>query len=203
MKHPNVSSSLRKPRSAIAPATSFGDHDMKYAVFTAAAAVTLISGAPASAGEVFVGVAAHEVDTPFTLKTHEQGADIQFGYRGDRIEGLKAIGAPSPYVFGSVNSSGDTSFAAAGLSWKIGKTLYVRPAIGLALHDGRIPRAGPAGRRIDLGSRVLFEPELGLGYQLTKSVSIEASWAHISNARILSKQNPGIDMIGIRANLRL
>jgi lipid A 3-O-deacylase len=168
-----------------------------------ATVIIMISAAPAHAGEVFVGVAAHEVNTPFTLKTREQGADIQFGYRGGRIDALKIIGAPSPYIFGSLNTSGDTSFAAAGLSWKIGKTLYFRPAIGLALHDGRIPRAGPAGRRIDLGSRVLFEPELGLGYQLSKSVSIEASWAHISNARVLSKQNPGIDMVGVRANLRL
>jgi hypothetical protein len=155
---------------------------------------------PAYAQEVFTGVLAHEVDTPFTLKTRESGADIQLGYRGKRIEGLSAIGAPSPYIFGSVNTKGDTSFVAAGLSWKIGKTVYLRPAIGLALHDGPIPRVGLNGRRTDLGSRILFEPEIGLGVAISPRVSLEASWTHISNATLFSGQNPGIDMIGLRAN---
>jgi lipid A 3-O-deacylase len=175
---------------------------MNYAVI-AVAAFAVFGTVPAAAGEVFAGAAVHEVNTPFTLSTREKGADIQLGYRGDRIEALKAIGAPSPYIFGSVNTAGDTNFVAAGLSWKIGKTIYLRPAIGLALHDGRIPKAGPVGLRIDLGSRVLFEPEIGIGYQLNEKVSIEASWSHISNAKLLSNQNPGIDMIGVRANLRL
>jgi lipid A 3-O-deacylase len=164
--------------------------------------LVVVPSAQAMASEVFVGVAAHEVDTPFTLKTRESGVDIQIGYRGEKIESLRAIGAPSPYFFGSLNSAGDTSFVAAGLSWKIGKTLYFRPGIGVALHNGRIPQAFN-GRRIDLGSRVLFEPEIGLGYQINNRVSMEASWAHISNATLFSGQNPGIDMIGVRASFKL
>jgi lipid A 3-O-deacylase len=162
-----------------------------------------LAAGPALAGEVFGGVAVHEVNTPFTLATYESGADIQLGLRGDRIEALKAIGAPSPYVFGSLNTAGDTSFVGAGLSWKVGKTLFLRPGVGLVLHDGPIPRSGPGRVRTDLGSRVLFEPEIALGYQVTQKVSIEASWTHISNARLLSSQNPGIDMIGARVHFRI
>jgi lipid A 3-O-deacylase len=158
---------------------------------------------PALAGEVFGGVLSHEVDTPFTLKTFESGADFQIGYRGDKIANFPLVGGPSPYAFVSINTAGDTNFAAAGLSWKIGKILYLRPGIGLAIHTGKIPKNGPGTRRVDLGSRVLFEPEIGVGYQVTDRISIEASWTHISNAQLLSGQNPGLDMIGLRAHLKL
>lgn len=81
-------------------------------------AVTSAMGAapPVQAQEVFVGVAAHAVDTPFTFDTQEGGADLQLGYRGAPIEALDFLGSPEPYVFGSLNTRGDTSFAAAGLA---------------------------------------------------------------------------------------
>jgi lipid A 3-O-deacylase len=161
------------------------------------------NAAPATAGEVFGGVLSHEVNTPFTLKTFESGVDFQIGYRADKIVNFPLIGGPSPYAFVSLNSAGDTSFAAAGLSWKLGKTLYVRPGIGLAVHTGKIPINGAGTKRIDLGSRILFEPEIGIGYQLNDRLSVEASWTHISNAQLLSGQNPGLDMIGLRAHIRL
>ena len=99
----------------------------------------------------------------------------------------------------SVNSAGDTHFAAAGISWKIGGTVYVRPGIGLAIHD----RPGGFRRdRIYFGSRILFEPELGLGVQLNDRVSVEASWVHLSHAKLLNIENPGIDNLGLRLNYR-
>lgn len=157
----------------------------------------------ANAGDVFAGVSAHEVDTPFSLKTRESGVDVQIGYRAGKIDALALIGKPAPYVFASVNTKGDTSFIAVGLSWKLGKTLYARPGIGLALHDGPIPRSTINGRRSDLGSRILFEPEIAIGYQLSEKAALELSWTHISNATLLSGQNPGIDMIGLRVNFGL
>ena len=59
------------------------------------------------------------------------------------------------------------------------------------------------GFRTDFGSRVLFAPELGVGYQASERVAIEASWVHISNAQLLSRQNPGMDSVGIRLSYRL
>jgi lipid A 3-O-deacylase len=159
--------------------------------------------APAYADEVWIGVTAHEVNTPFSLKINEGGRDIQAGWRGDKIEALRFIGKPSPHVLVSISVNGETNVAAAGLSWKLGDKFYVRPGVGLAIHDGRIPRAGallPSGarRRIDLGSRILFEPEIAAGIEVTKRLAVEGSWVHISNAGLLSKQNPGLDLIGVR-----
>jgi len=165
-----------------------------------AALALAVSPAAAEAQEVFAGVYAHAVNTPFTLYTGEHGADIEVGYRFGRLQALKIIGKPAPYLIASVNTGGDTSFAGGGLSWKIGKgPVYLRPGIGLVVQDGPLPRYTANGRRTDLGSRVLFEPELALGTRLTDKVAIEASWTHISHARLFnSRQNPGIDMMGVR-----
>ena len=167
--------------------------------------MSLVS-APAHAQEVYGGVYAHAVDTPFTFDTGGGGVDVQAGYRFAPIEGLSAIGSPEPYVFGSANLDGDTSFAGAGLSWKaeIGP-VFLRPGIGLVVHDAPGRRVdGATGLRTDLGSRVLFSPEIALGTRLSQRVSVEASWVHVSNAQIFdSDQNPGIDTIGLRINFAL
>jgi hypothetical protein len=162
---------------------------------------------PAQAGEVFGGLYAHAVDTPFTFDTGEGGADVQVGVRSDPIEALRVIGRPAAHVFGSLNSEeGGTDFVAAGLSWKIETgPVYIRPGIGLALHNAPDLRVDPETRiRTDLGSRVLFEPEIAIGTELSERVSVEASWVHISNARLFNReQNPGIDMMGVRLNWRM
>lgn len=176
---------------------------VRLAIVAALAAGT--AAAPAHAGEVFAGAYVHAVETPFTFDTGEGGADGVLGYRFDRIEALGAIGSPAPYLLASVNSDGGTNFAAAGLAWKIGKgPVYVRPALGIAVHDGPKEKLGPNGEHYELGSRVLFEPEIAVGTRLSDRVSIEASWMHISHAQLFnSQQNPGIDMMGLRVNLAL
>ncbi|WP_165362154.1 acyloxyacyl hydrolase [Qipengyuania thermophila] len=169
------------------------------AVFAAAAS-------PASAQEVFGGFYAHAVDTPFTLETGEGGAAVQFGYRFAPSRALAFAGSPEPYVFASVNTAGDTSFAGGGLSWKADLgPVYLRPGIGLVIHNAPALRVDEdTGLRTDLGSRVLFEPELAVGTRLTPRLAIEASWVHISNGRFFNqRQNPGIDTIGVRLNWRL
>ncbi|MEE9433846.1 MAG: acyloxyacyl hydrolase [Sphingorhabdus sp.] len=176
---------------------------MKRALLILASWVTLFNASFAHADELWLGVTDHGVNTPFTLETGENGADIQGGWRGKRIDGLSFIGSPSPYILASASTDGETSFAAIGISWKIGSKVYIRPGIGLAIHDGPIPRGRPGEQRTDLGSRILFEPEIALGVQINESLSAEASWVHISNAGILSRQNPGLDVIGARLVLRL
>lgn len=164
--------------------------------------LAMLAGGPAHAADLFGGVLAHDVDSPLTKGGLEDGADFQLGWRGDRIRALKFIGAPSPYVFGSAHSGGDTHFAAAGISWKFGGRLFLRPGLGIAVHT-RGSNGVAKGFRTDLGSRVLFQPELGIGYQAGKRVSVEASWVHISNGQLLSRQNPGMDSVGIRLSYRL
>ena len=178
---------------------------MKYCLTAAAALLTAVA-IPARAQEVFAGLYAHCIDTPLTLYTGEEGLDMALGYRFAPVEALRAVGAPAPYVIGSLNSAGDTSFAGAGLSWTIGDgPFYLRPALGVVVHEGPQRRVDALrGERTDLGSRVLFEPEVGIGYRLSERVAVEASWMHISHARLFNRhQNPGVDMIGARVSLRL
>ena len=158
----------------------------------------LIFTAPARAGEVFGGLYVHDVDTPLTKSGFEGGADIQLGYRGGRI-GKTPL---QPYIFGALNTSGETNYAAVGLSAKFGDRLYIRPGVGLAIHSGS---AGDFQRtdRIAFGSRILFEPELGIGYQVNDRVSVEGSWVHMSHAQLFGGQNPGIDNFGVRLNFGL
>lgn len=176
---------------------------MKRIAALTTALVALGLPSPACADEIWAGVTAHAVDTPFSLETLEGGADIQGGWRGTPINALAVIGKPSPYIVASQSLNGETSFAAAGLSWKFGRSVYVRPGIGLAVHDGKIPRGDGNGDRVDLGSRILFEPEIAVGARISDRLSAEASWVHISNARIFSKQNAGMDFIGARLVLQL
>jgi hypothetical protein len=158
----------------------------------------LLVSAPAFAGEVFGGLYAHDVKLPTDKSGLESGADIQIGYRGDGI-GRSPI---QPYIFGALNTAGDTSYAAVGLSAKFGGAIYVRPGLGLAIHNGS---AGKFFRtdKIAFGSRVLFEPELAVGTRINSRLSVEASWVHMSHAQLFGRENPGIDNLGVRLNLGL
>jgi hypothetical protein len=170
------------------------------AALTVLAVLLVLASPPAAAQEIFTGAYVHAVDTPFTLETGESGVDFEAGYRFGRQRALAFIGKPAPYVIASLNSRGDTSFAGAGLSWRFGKgPVYLRPAVGLVMQDGPNRRYAPDGVRTDLGSRVLFEPEVAIGTHLSGRLAVEASWVHVSHARLFnSKQNPGIDMMGLR-----
>lgn len=171
---------------------------------TPIATLALIS-APAAAQEAYVGASAHAVDLPTSLNTNEGGADLQIGLRSPPIEAFAAIGKPSAYLHAQASLRGDTSVLAAGLSWRIDATdrIYIRPGIGLAVHDDNIPDFKPDGTRWDLGSRVAFEPELAIGYQLSPRYAVEASWVHVSHATLFSEQNPGMDFIGARVVVSL
>lgn len=172
---------------------------MKALILTATA-MAITGAAPAQAGEVFGGLYVHNVNTPISYGSPEGGLDVQLGYRGDGVTGLKL----EPYIFGALNTKGDTSYAAVGLSRKFGDRIYIRPGIGLAVHTGSAAKfENPFNDRIEFGSRILFEPELGIGARISQRMTIEASWVHMSHATLFSRQNPGIDNIGARFNFKL
>ena len=175
---------------------------MRYPIFACISAALFLPAA-AQAQEVYAGLGLHAVDTPFTLETAERGSDIQIGIRSKPIEGLKAIGRPSAYLHGQASLSGDTSLAAIGLSWKFGDKFYVRPGFGIAIHNDQIKEFRADRQRLDLGSRVLFAPEIAVGAQLSQKTALEISWVHVSHATLLSVQNPGMDFIGARLVLKL
>ena len=157
-----------------------------------------LSATPAAAGELFAGVHKHAVETPLSLSGgDESGVDLSLGYRWSGLGRSRF----QPYIFGALNSAGDTSYAAAGLSYRFGHKLYVRPGIGLAIHTGSTRKFNVRDNgKIEFGSRVLFEPELAVGIQANDRLSVEASWVHMSHATLFSGQNPGIDNIGLRLN---
>jgi hypothetical protein len=168
-------------------------------------AIAALSGAvllPASAQaqELFGGVYAHAVGTKLSLgSSREGGVDLQIGYRGGNI--IKGTGL-QPYVLGALNTKGDTSYAVAGLSWKFGDRFYVRPGVGVAIHTGSTADFEEEDR-IAFGSRLLLAPELGVGARINDRLTVEASLVHLSHAQLFGGQNPGIDNIGVRLNLKL
>ena len=168
-------------------------------------ALVALLPAPAAAQEVFAGVLAHDVHLPLDLSGQEHGLELELGYRSARIAALPFLGGPSFYVRGALAASGGTDFVSAGLSWRLGRgPVYVQPALGLAVQTGRMPVFDANGTRTDLGSRVVFEPELALGYRLAPRLSVEAALVHRSHAGLFnSRQNPGMDSIGLRLNFRL
>lgn len=164
------------------------------------ALAVLAAAAPARADMVWGGLYQHDVTLSQTR--FETGQDIKAGWIGDRLTGLRAIGRPSPHLLVSKSLNGGTDYVAAGLNWTLGSKFYVRPGIGVALHDGP-SRAYRQGRRVDLGSPVTFEPELAGGWRIDDRLAIEASWIHLSHARLFSRQNRGMDSLGARVLFRL
>ena len=160
--------------------------------------LSAVTTVPAQAGELFGGVFIHDIDSPLTASGLEKGADLQLGWRGGRI-GPTPL---QPYAFAALNTAGETNYGAIGISAKFGRRVYVRPGIGVAVHTGS---SGDFHRtdRIAFGSRILFAPELGIGTELNDRLSIEASWVHMSHGTLFSRQNPGIDNVGVRLNLKL
>jgi hypothetical protein len=152
----------------------------------------------AQAGELFGGVYVHDVKTPLDMSGIEGGMDVMLGWRGGRI-GATPL---QPYAFGALNTAGETSYAAVGLSAKFGRQVYIRPGVGIAIHNGSADDFFRTDK-IAFGSRVLFEPELGIGARLNDRMSIEASWVHMSHAQLFGRENPGIDNLGVRLNLAL
>lgn len=116
-----------------------------------------------------------------------------------------------------INTAGRTSFASLGAEWRqhvLHGRIYGQIGVGLAVHDGYrftpdpfepgLP-IGEAQRRYDIyrrrtsfGSQVLFNPNASLGVRLNPRWAIEATWEHFSHHQLFSKQNPGIDNLGLR-----
>jgi len=160
----------------------------------------LAATCPAQASELFSGVYAHDVNTPWTRRRAEEGVDIQFGWRGGRI-GRTPL---EPYAFLTANTSGGTNYGAVGLSAKFGDRLFIRPGLGIAVHTGSTKNhVDLSNDDIEFGSRVLFEPELGMGAKLSERLSVEASVVHMSHARLFGQQNPGIFNLGVRLTWRV
>ena len=171
---------------------------MKRVFLLSAAAVLAAMPTAGSASELFGGLYVHDVKLPTNISGIEGGMDVQLGWRGGRI-GKTPL---QPYAFGALNTAGETSYAAAGLSMKFGDRVFIRPGLGIAIHNGSADDFYRTDR-IAFGSRVLFEPELGVGARISDRATIEASWVHMSHAQLFGHENPGIDNLGVRLTFGL
>ena len=171
---------------------------MKRVFLLSAAAFLAAMPTAGSASELFGGLYVHDVKLPTNLSGIEGGMDVQLGWRGGRI-GKTPL---QPYALGALNTSGETSYAAAGLSMKFGNRVFIRPGLGIAIHNGSADDFYRTDR-IAFGSRVLFEPELGVGARISYRATIEASWVHMSHAQLFGHENPGIDNLGVRLTFGL
>ena len=168
-------------------------------------ALAVLAPRSATAQEVFAGVLAHDVHLPVDLSGQEGGVELELGYRTGPIVPLGFLGGPSLYVRGALAASGGTDFVSAGLSWRLGRgPVYIRPELGVAVQTGRMPVFDAGGTRTDLGSRVVFEPALAIGYRIAPHLAVEAALVHRSHAGLFnSQQNPGMDSLGLRLSFRL
>lgn len=176
---------------------------------------------PAVAGEALLGVYSHDNSDRVSLGGFEKGPQIVAGVRTASLDELAFAFKPRVHLIVGVNTRGGTSYAAAGLSWRFylaSDRFYVEPGIGAAIHNGKVDLPSPSEpglsmaeqqrrlrnwqTKLDLGSRVLFEPELSLGWKATDRLSVELSWIHLSHAQLAGKQNPGLGDFGLRAVYR-
>ncbi len=139
-------------------------------------------------------------------------ADVIF----DEPKFLKWALSPQPYLGALINLEGKTSYGSAGLLWRqeLSQKLYMDFSLGLAVHNGTLDinfQRGPSFREtfdrfdteIEFGSRVLFKPQLSLGYRVTDEWAGEIYFEHLSHATLLDdKDNDGVDIVGIRAAKR-
>ncbi len=153
----------------------------------------------AQADEIFGGLYVHDVDTPFTIAGVEDGMDVQLGWRGEPMTKLRL----QQYLYVAVNTAGDTHYAAFGFSRKFGDKVFIRPGLGIAVHTGSTKNfQDESNDRLELGSAILFAPELGIGTRINDRMTIEASWLHMSHGLLFGKQNPGMDNFGVRLSLK-
>ena len=189
-------------------------------ILIAAAALCLVAAGPTRAGEAFVGLYAHDVDDGISYGKFEKGAQIVGGVRTTALDELAFLGKPRVHLLAGANTEGGLNYVASGLAWRfrLSDRVYIQPGVGVAIHDGRVnlpspdePGITPAERlkrlddfrnKLDLGSRVLFEPELSLGWKATQRLSLELSWIHLSHARLAGRYNPGVGDVGLRVLYR-
>ncbi len=180
---------------------------------------------PALANDVRLGVYAHDVDIlGIGAAGKEDGIDVAVSYDFDRLDSWGLLNRPTPYVIASLSTSGDTSFAGAGLAWHWApggsKRFYVRPELGLVVHTGygEMPAVDEPGitdeeqdrrvalrdNHIEFGSKIVFQPSLAFGWRFSEKTAMELSYIHLSHGQILSQgPNEGLDNVGLRLVHRL
>lgn len=179
------------------------------------AVLAAASGAPATAGpveEFRFGVMAHnqcvtDCDNAYKEAGTSLNGELVFASPGL----LSWAFEPRPYLMASVNTGGDTSYGAVGLTWALDFTRAWRfePAFGYAIHSSDTldnpyppedPRRGPfQDTTLLLGSRDLFRTSFALTREISDSWGVQLAYEHLSHGQILGEgRNQGLDEFGVR-----
>jgi lipid A 3-O-deacylase len=122
--------------------------------------------------------------------------------------------SPRPYVVGSVNTAGNTSFAGGGLMWtfEFADGWAIEPSLGYVIHDGELESPYPQGDprseafaedHVFLGSRDLFRTGLALNKDFGENWGGQLLFEHLSHGQILGEgRNQGMDSAGVRIYYR-
>ena len=173
--------------------------------------------------EVRFGIAGHDVSWLDARDPIEESVALNGEIIFETPEFLDWALKPKPYVGGSLNVGGGTSYGGAGLLWRQNAgRFYGDVAMGLTVHDGTLevcrsdfpisPDATDNKRlgnfldflrtrldTVEYGSRVLFRPQLTVGYRIDDEWAVEGFIEHISHAGLLSDgPNDGSDAAGFR-----
>lgn len=140
----------------------------------------------------------------------EDGPNINAELVFNSPEFLEIVWSPRPYVMGSVNTAGKTSFGGVGIQWDVpfGEKWSFEPGVGYVLHDGTTnnPYANgdPLGdafteENVLLGSKDLFRTNFSLNYDVNDTWGLQLMYEHLSHGQILGNgRNQGLDNLGVR-----
>jgi len=192
---------------------------MKY-LLSAALSLASCTSAWAQVEEVRAGVTFHDLGWTTTNAAGDEEKSVAFNAEIIFAEPkfLKWALSPQPYVGGTLNVEGETSYGGAGLLWRqnLGDKFYGDFAFGVVVHDGVLDfgdalatareRGSSNSFRYAInknwyGSRILFRQQITLGINLSEDWAAEGFVEHISHGGLLSRgPNEGSDAAGLRVN---
>ncbi len=188
----------------------------RFALALTLAALPAMAAQAGPVDEIRFGVVQHNVCIANCDNADkEDGPNISGEIVFNSPDFLDIIWSPRPYVMGSVNTAGDTSFGGAGLhwNWDFADGWSLEPGVGYVIHDGELtfpfpqgdPRNDPiSAETVFFGSRDLFRTSLSLNRDLGEKWGAQVMYEHLSHGQILgSGRNQGIDNIGVRVIYRL
>jgi len=149
--------------------------------------------------EARLGGLAHDLES----NKDEDGGDINGEILLHRLgarsaDPLDILLTPRPHIGASINTSGDTSVAYAGLTWDFWFTnnLFIEASFGGAVHDGPTDDSSSS-----FGCTANFREAAAIGLALSDHWRILATVSHMSNAG-LCDQNQGLTSAGVQVGYR-
>lgn len=159
-------------------------------------APTLAQSQPTLLSELRLGVSAHDPSGPESGTANLNGELLSLRPFTFTDAGLNLL-VPRLHIGGSLNFSGRTSFAYAGLTWTfdITPSVFIEGSFGGAVHNGETDPITP--HHSALGCTTLFREAGSLGVRVTANWSVMATVEHLSNAGLCSR-NRGLTNVGLR-----